>query len=100
MAAIDLYPLLRNDDIWGQTVGTNWNMMACERHDCIFLSSSLLGMSAVFHCLSLSKVRGKVLPSHNYDGYDQYSLSKFNHAGWLALSTNAPLGEIAVYSHW
>ena len=59
MAAIDLYPLLRNDDIWGQTVGTNWNMMACKRHDCIFLSSSLLGMSAVFHCLSLSKLEGK-----------------------------------------
>ena len=27
-----------------------------ERRDCIFLSSSFLGMSAVFHCLSLSKV--------------------------------------------
>ena len=42
----------------------------------------------------------KVLSSHNYDDYDQYSLLKFTLAGWLALSTNAPLGEIAVYSHW
>ena len=54
--AIDLYPLLRNDDVWGEIVGTNWNSMACERRDRIFLSRFFPGMSAVFHCLSLSKV--------------------------------------------
>ena len=53
---IDLYPLLRNDDVWGETVGTNWNSMTCERRDRIFLSSTFPGMSAVFHCLSLSKI--------------------------------------------
>ena len=57
---IGIYPLLRNYDVWGETVGTNWNLMACERRDRIFLSSSFPGMSAVFHCLSLSKV-GRVV---------------------------------------
>jgi len=26
MLSIDLYPLLRNDDVWGVIVGINWNM--------------------------------------------------------------------------
>ena len=30
--------------------------MACKKRDRMFLSSSFPGMSAVFHCLSLSKV--------------------------------------------
>jgi len=25
MESIDLYPLLRNYDVWGETVGINWN---------------------------------------------------------------------------
>ena len=47
---IDLYPLLRNDDVWG-TVGINWKQIACEWRDYNYSSMFFLRVSAVFYCL-------------------------------------------------
>ena len=44
-AGINLYPLLRNYDVWGETVGINWNTMASEWRD--YLTTSTL---RVFPC--------------------------------------------------
>ena len=43
-----LYPLLRNYDVWGETVGINWNTMVCEWRDYLYSSSFSLRMSTVY----------------------------------------------------
>ena len=30
-STIDLYPLLRNYDVWGETVGINWNAIGSRK---------------------------------------------------------------------
>ena len=61
---IDLYPLLRNYDVWGETVGINWNMMACEWRDYLYSSRFSLRMSTVFHCLFFCEVSSVVFLSY------------------------------------
>ena len=61
---IDLYPLLRNYDVWGEIVGINWNTMACEWRDYLHSSSFFLRVSAVFHCLFFCEVSSVVFLSY------------------------------------
>ena len=44
--AIDLYPLLRNYDVWGETVGINWNTIACEWQDYLYSSGLFIGLNS------------------------------------------------------
>ena len=63
VSAMDLYPLLRNYDVWGEIVGINWNTMACEWRDYFCSSSCFLRVSAVFHSLFFCEVSSVVFLS-------------------------------------